>query len=69
MQLPRNDSGQTVYSLIPSHGLGFDLFPVAKPADVRPVRRDRVKIQFERIVAVLKVTFKLARHHRGSAAG
>ena len=29
--------------LVPSHRLRFDLFPVAEPADVGPVRRDRVR--------------------------
>jgi hypothetical protein len=32
--------------LVPRHRLCFDLFPVAQPTDVGPIRRDRVEIQF-----------------------
>ena len=35
-------------SLIPGHCLCFDLFPVAKPADVRPVPRNRIELEFLR---------------------
>ena len=31
-------------SLIPGHSLRFDLFPVAKPTDVRPASSDRIKV-------------------------
>jgi hypothetical protein len=33
-------------SLIQGHGLCFDLLPVAKPADVRPVCRNRIELKF-----------------------
>jgi hypothetical protein len=32
--------------LIPRHRLCFDLLPVAKPADVRPGRRNRIELKF-----------------------